>query len=528
MPNLTKAYRFALVLLIVALLILIGLFLYTSIPIPVTIKDSVGDASIVFETNDTIIFSKAECYTVHWDVSGIAGVYLNDKGKIGQGEERLCYEDVHRPELRVIFEDDSEKVYELDIVVIEQQANFWMVVSIAGILLFFSAYFVLLPYLGVTLASRKATVRAIANLIALTIITIIVASSILELSLRFYFTNYGTENDRIRYVYSGEDIQKETARLIGIPYVLYASNPNYQGHNDLGYRGDETTIEKPDNIFRIVAIGASTTYGFGVNANQAYPAVLQDILHDEYEYSNVEVINAGVMSYTSFELLTNFEFRVLELDPDLIIYYGAKNDSDTRFEDPGCYNNPSPLYGLTTFHGLWRTEFGDLPSSVLYRYFAVNMGLMEIPNSLEFALSEIPIAEDCLADENYTEEELVTLNQPTFAARNFRNLLVLAQHHNIEVMVSQFAHPTDLSQVDGDENLLLSPARVQSIAEINALYRQISEEMDVNYYAFQDDFVIEPGMFWTDVHMRAQGTREQARLYAKYLVENDLIPSASD
>ena len=525
MSKLERAYRIALVLLAFFLLLLIGLFAYVSIPLPSVLTDSVGDASVRFETSDSVIFNQSACYTVHWQVSGIEGVYLNDKGKIGQGSEILCYEDVSRPELRVVFEDNSEKFYELDIVVVEQQPNFWILVGIAGILLFFSAYFLILPFLGVTLGSRKATVYSVLNLVALTILTLAVVAGILELGLRFYFSNYGTENDRIRYMYSGEEIQKQTARLIGIPYALYVSNPNYQGHNQLGYRGAETTIEKPKGIFRIVTIGASTTYGFGVNSNQAYPDVLQDILRDDYGYTNVEVINAGVMSYTSFELLTNFQFRVLELDPDLIIYYGAKNDADTRFVDPGCYNNPSPLYGITTFHGLWRTEFSDLPDSVLYRYFAINAGLMEIPNSLEFAFTEIPIAEDCMADEEYTEEELLELNQPTFAGRNFHNLLVLAQDHGIEVMVSEFAHPTELSQVGGDENLLMSPAKAQALAEVNALYRQISEEMGVHYYAFKDDFVIEPGMFWTEVHMKSSGTKEQAKLYAKYLVENNLIPS---
>jgi|GEM_PF-624976 len=528
MPKLERVYRIALVLLLFALLVLVGLFIVTSIPVPDTITDSVGDASVLFETSDSAIFSESACYTVRWEVSGIEGVYLNDKGKIGQGEELLCYEDVSEPELRVVFEDGSDKTYELEIVVIQQQPNFWIVVSIAGILLFFSAYFVILPYIGGALASRKAIIYAVLNLIVLTSLTLAIVFGILEAGLRFYFSNYGTENDRIHYVYSIDEIQKKTARLTGVPYALYVSNPNYQGHNQLGYRGAETTLEKPADTFRIVAIGESTTYGFGVNSNQAYPDVLQDILREDYGYTNVEVINAGVMGYTSFELLANFQFRVLELNPDLIIYYGAKNDADTRFEDPGCYNNPSPMYGLTTFNGLWRTEFDELPSSVLYRYFAINTGIMENPYSLDFALAEVPIAEECKADEDYTEEELVALNQPIFAGRNFRNLLVLAQHHNIEVMVSEFAHPTELSQVDGDENLLMSPARVQAIAEINALYRQISEELGVHYYAFKSDFVIEPDIFWTTVHMKRKGTKEQAKLYAKYLVENDLIPLLSD
>jgi hypothetical protein len=521
-----REYRVALILLALCLFMLIGLFVFINIPSPASIADSTNGSSILFETSDQMLFGESDCYTVRWDVSGIKGVYLNGTGQIGQGEELLCYADVERPALRVVFEDDSEEVYALDITVIQQDPNFWIVIGLIGLLLLLSASFAIAPILGVTLASRKAILSAIFKLTVLTLITLIVVGGILEVGMRYYFTNYGTEDHRISYIYTRDEIQNQTSRLVGVPYALYLSNPDYEGHNSLGYRGAETTLEKPENTFRIVTLGASTTYGFGVNANQAYPAVLQDILHDDYGLTHVEVINGGVPGYSSFELLPNFMYRVVELEPDLIIYYGALNDAETRLEDPACFNDPTPMYGLTTYHGLWRTDFGELPSSALYRYFAVNMGIMTIPNSIEYALVDIPIAESCMADEDYTEAELLALNSSGLIHRNFRNLLALAQFNEVDVMVSEFAHPTELSQVEGDENLLMSPAKVEAVAETNALYRQISEEMGVNYYAFQDDLKIEPGMFWTTVHMKPSGTKEQARLYAQYLVDNNLIPQS--
>ena len=524
MQKFQRAFRIAIGIFSLCVLIIGGMFVVINLPNPQMIEDSIGEASVLFETPDQTIFSESDCYIVRWDVSGIQGVYLNDKGKTGQGEESLCYTDVKRPELRVVFEDDAEQTYQLHISVIQHQAIFWIVLGIVGILLFFCAYFLIIPFLGVTLESRKSTLYAIVNLIILTLLTLLVLGGILEVGLRFYYTSYGTEDQRISYIYSRDEIQNQTSRLSGAPYVLYLNNPNYEGHNTLGYRGVEITLEKPADTFRIVTLGASTTYGFGVNANQAYPAVLQDILRDDYGYTNIEVINGGVPGYSIFELIPNFMYRVLELDPDLVIYYGALNDAETRLEDPSCYNNPTPMYGLTTYHGLWRTDFGELSSSTLYRFFAVNMGIMTIPNSIEYALVDIPLAEACTTDEDYTEVELLELNQPNFARRNFRNFLALAQFNDVDVMVSEFAHPTDLSQVDGDANLLMSSAKVQAVAEMNALYRQISEEMGVNYYAFTDDFVIEPDMFWTTVHMKPSGTKQQAELYAKYLVENNLIP----
>jgi len=525
MQKLKRVYRIAFILFALSLLIGMGLLIYISNPHPQSIKDSVGSANILFETSNNTIFSDDDCYTVHWDSDGIKGIYLNGKGKVGQGEESVCYKDHHQPKLRVVFQDDTEETYQLDIVVIQHQSIFWIGLGIVGILLFFSAYFFVVPFLGVTLESRKSIVFTIINLIVLTVLTLVVVFGVLEVGMRYYFTNFGTEVDRIAYIYSREDIQEQTTQFSGVPYVLFVPNPNYEGHNQLGYRGKETTVEKPEGIFRIVTIGESTTYGFGVNANEAYPALLEDILREEYGYTNVEVINAGVVGYTSFEVLSNFQFRVLELKPDLIIYYGALNDADTRLEDPGCFNSPSPLYGLTTIRGLWRTEFAELPSSVLYRYFGVNVGFVNVPTSIEFALEDIPLEKECELKEKFSDEQLIEMNQPKFVGRNFRNLIGLAQFNDIDVMVSGFVYPTTLEQVDGDEKLLMSPARRQAVIEVNDLFHDIAEELNVHYYALEQDYVIEPGMFWTVVHMRASGTKQQAKLYAQYLVENNLIPS---
>ena len=324
-------------------------------------------------------------------------------------------------------------------------------------------------------------------------------------------------------MYSSDELQQRTGQLVGAPYTTYLLNPEYEGHTPAGYRGEDVQFDELDNTFHIVAIGASTTYGFGLRDVEAYPYLLENILQDKGY--NVQVTNAGIPGYTSFELLTNFQFRILEIEPDLVIYYGAKNDADTLFEDPGCYNNRSPLYGITTFHGLWRTEFEDIPTSVLYRYFAVNAGIMEVPNDINFALEEIPVAVECLSGETYTEEELLELNQPTFAERNMRNLIALAQFNGIDVALAELVHPMDMSQVYPDEEaLIMSSARAQSVDEVNALYKQIAEEMDIPYLDTSEKFEIEPGMFWTEVLMTYDGTQQLAEIYADFLIENDLLP----
>jgi len=524
MPKFERSHKIGAILLFICLMFSAGMFLYAMLPHPYELEDTLGNASVQFQVTDNIILSNNDCYTVRWQVNNISAVYLNDAGKIGEGEEQLCYDEVKTPQLQVEFEDGSQKTYQLEIILLQQQPSFWFFLAISIILLSIGVYFIILPTLNMTLQSSSEVKSALLNLISLSIFTIIIVGGVLEFGLRFYFMNFGTNNDRIRYVYNNEELRTQVSRFSGTPYNSFTLNPNYQGHNSLGYRGDEFSITKPENTYRIATIGASTTYGFGVNDNQTYPAVLEKVLHDDFGYTHVEVINAGVQSYTSYEIITNFQFRVIDLNPDLIIYYGAKNDAETRFEDPGCFNDPSPLRGLTTLHGLWRTEFADIPPSTLLRYFMINTGMINPPNSIEFALADIPIEILCDSEEGYTEDELLELNGTQFVERNFRTLLGLAQLNDIDIVVSEFVYPTSLEQVDGDTNLIMSPARQQAVEEIITAYRNIADEMGAYYYPMGDDFVINPGDFWTPVHMRAKATEKQAKLYAQFLHDNNIIP----
>ena len=103
--------------------------------------------------------------------------------------------------------------------------------------------------------------------------------------------------------------------------------------NSLGFRGDEFSRTKRPDTIRIVCLGASTTFNAEVTSNHAtWPHQLQQLLRDAYPGVSIEVINAAVGGYTSAENLRNLEYRVLPLDPDLVIYYEANNEivKDTR------------------------------------------------------------------------------------------------------------------------------------------------------------------------------------------------------
>jgi lysophospholipase L1-like esterase len=86
--------------------------------------------------------------------------------------------------------------------------------------------------------------------------------------------------------------------------------------NALGFRGGDVEIPKPNGTFRIVALGDSMTFGFGVFDDQTYAARLAERLSDR---GRVEVVNAGVTGYSSWQSRKYYETVVRRLDPDLVV-----------------------------------------------------------------------------------------------------------------------------------------------------------------------------------------------------------------
>jgi lysophospholipase L1-like esterase len=97
--------------------------------------------------------------------------------------------------------------------------------------------------------------------------------------------------------------------------------------NSLGFRGEEIAREKPPGTFRIVCLGASTTFSAEVSSNEAmWTHRLQEKLRAAYPGRRIEVVNAAVGGYVSADNLKRLRHHVLALDPDLVIYYEANNE----------------------------------------------------------------------------------------------------------------------------------------------------------------------------------------------------------
>ncbi|MEO1981936.1 MAG: GDSL-type esterase/lipase family protein, partial [Fuerstiella sp.] len=117
------------------------------------------------------------------------------------------------------------------------------------------------------------------------------------------------------------------------------NNTFWQGtvSNSLGFRCPEFTLKKQPGTLRVVCFGDSSTFGIGARMQDTWPAQLQDMLAEDGNRGTpaspevsgarrVEVINAGVPGYTSYQGLQHMRQKLDLLDPDIVMASYANND----------------------------------------------------------------------------------------------------------------------------------------------------------------------------------------------------------
>ncbi len=93
-----------------------------------------------------------------------------------------------------------------------------------------------------------------------------------------------------------------------------------------GLRGPEPARPKSADTLRVVAVGDSCTFGSGAPQSGTYPAQLEARLATERPF-RVEVLNAGVPGFTSFQALRLLEIEGFALEPDAVVFASGVNDA---------------------------------------------------------------------------------------------------------------------------------------------------------------------------------------------------------
>jgi lysophospholipase L1-like esterase len=160
--------------------------------------------------------------------------------------------------------------------------------------------------------------------IALSIVVTLMAVGALELAVRIARPNQ-------RDFYNGAKVLRPSARP-GQRHELIPNsvNESYIGVpvriNSLGLRDREISLRKHDGTFRILALGDSITFGFGVRLEDTYVKRLEARLQRSLGSDRLEVINTGIEA-TGFDYYASFLMSTgAQMEPDLVLVGIALND----------------------------------------------------------------------------------------------------------------------------------------------------------------------------------------------------------
>lgn len=315
-------------------------------------------------------------------------------------------------------------------------------------------------------------------------------------------------------ILNGKIMLEENKETLYTPhhYLNYVTTKNFSHgenqHNSLGFRGEE--IEEK-NGYRIVAIGGSTTYGSGVKSyKNTYPYLLEKEL--EKTDRDIEVINAGVGGYSSWESLINLQTRVVGLKPDLIIIYHAVNDVHSRIVNPSEYmsDNSGARKQLSKpeLHPIFRSKFIRLIMPItsfgdIYGYIFPDEKKIAGVTSDEFN-PKIGIS----------PSKAIKENKPSFFENNIRSMIGIANAHNISVLLTSFQYY--------EEGAGGTAFYHEAVDEHNAVIKDIANELRIPYCDIKTSLEPTSDFFVDSVHLNEKGNLLKAQIIQQCIEEQIL------
>ena len=288
------------------------------------------------------------------------------------------------------------------------------------------------------------------------------------------------------------------------PYVSYEIRPGYQREgrahiNSLGFRGDEIEQKKVGGIYRIVAIGDSTTYGIYNKYNETYPYFLQKQLRAEFGTDKIEVINAGLVSATSAENLVRFFLKILPLSPDMIIWYGSFSDVFPR-----VFNDYSGDY----YH-FRRTPHTENHSSYLFKLFERGILVRFFPDK--------GLRNDDLLAQTWKFENLPSTDSerirnfensgPEVFRRNLKYIVDAALANGVKPVFVTFAFDQDKPNWN---HYIPDELWEKGIRQDNEVILELAQTYRLPTCSFYEYGLVDKRVFDNSIHLNAYGNKKLA------------------
>lgn len=110
--------------------------------------------------------------------------------------------------------------------------------------------------------------------------------------------------------------------LMGVPIAI----------NSKGLRDSEYDYKKPEGVYRILIVGDSLTFGWGVESQDTFSGILEKRLNEQNtlsgKYKEIQVINAGIGNYNTTQELVFLREDGLKYEPDEVMLAHFTNDAE--------------------------------------------------------------------------------------------------------------------------------------------------------------------------------------------------------
>ena len=132
-----------------------------------------------------------------------------------------------------------------------------------------------------------------------------------------------TPMDRREYVF------KSSTEFITQDGIIYRTNAKR-------LRGKEYPYVKGDDVYRVLMLGDSYLFGWGVQLEDTVPFILEDMLSKSPidPQRQYEVINAAVYGYNTVQELEFYKREASKYNPDEVMLYFIMNDMEPQWNAP--------------------------------------------------------------------------------------------------------------------------------------------------------------------------------------------------
>lgn len=299
-------------------------------------------------------------------------------------------------------------------------------------------------------------------------------------------------------------------------YYLFSTRPSYRSadgkvrHNSLGCRAEEVSVEKPAGVYRIVALGGSTTYSTLVRENEGiFTYKLEKALNAWASKAGLrrtfEVLNCGVPGYTSAEALARYIFSLSEYRADLVMVQLGINDALPR--------------GLSHI-------------SRDYREFSKTWETFDPGSDLWFTRRLLRTARNRFTDSVWTQGINFVVRHPFWIPKPGQVTVAGDGGNSAWIFGSNMRYLIRLASGDGARALLLTehlvvdkasdwrtmpPGRGRFTLEHNALLETIARQERTLFLDLQQELCACKEMMPDGRHLNEEGESQKARLILEYL-----------